>query len=211
MIRSLLILLLAVIFIPAMGQINAVTDTGDAVILYEDGTWEYLDGEVAEEKEIPLNETPFEKDKKSTFLIKSKKVNIGLWINPKAWSFEKGNEDDASEFKFIKKGEDLYGMLITEKIEVPLSTLKAIALENAKGVAPDTKVIHEEYRMVNGIKVLHLQLTGTLQGIKFTYKGYYYSSAEGSIQLVCYTADNLIKNYEKDIEILLNGLVALEE
>lgn len=209
--KSLLGLLLVIIFAPAVGQINAVTDTGDEVLLYEDGTWEYVDGAEVEETEIPTNETPFEKDKKSTFLIKSKKLNIGLWINPKEWSFEKGAEDDASEFKFVKKGEDLYGMLITEKIEVPLSTLKTIALENAKGVAPDTKVVHEEYRMVNGVKVLHMQLTGTLQGIRFTYLGYYYSSAEGSIQLVSYTADNLVQTYKKDIEILLNGLVVLEE
>ncbi len=188
-------------------QINALTETGDEVILYEDGTWKYLNDSIIENVEIPINEKEFLKDKKSTFLVKSKKLNVGIWINPKNWGFTKGTENDAFEYQFQKKGDDLYAMLISEKMQVPIETLIGIAVENAKSVAPDIKVIKEEYRNVNGIQVLMMQMSGTIQGMRFTYYGYYYSNSNGTIQLLTYTGENLFPNYLNDIEEFLNGLV----
>ena len=54
-----------------------------------------------------------------------------------------------------------------------------------------------------------MHMTGTIQGVKFTYYGYYYSNSNGTIQFLSYTGNNLIKTYLNDIEILLNGLVEL--
>ena len=199
------LILISVQFLTA--QISAVTETGDEVILYEAGTWKYLNDSIIENAEIPVNEKEFLKSKKSTFLVKSKKLNVGIWINPKNWSFTKGTENDAFEYQFRKKGDDLYAMLISEKMQIPIETLKGVAVENAKSAAPDIKIIKEEYRNVNGIKVLMLQMSGTLQGLRFTYYGYYYSNSNGTIQLITYTAENLFPNYLEDIEEFLNGLV----
>lgn len=186
-------------------QIKAVTETGDEVILFQDGTWEYVNADITEEFEISLNETNFTKEDKSTFLVKSEKLNIGVWINPRSWSFTKSTNNSAAEFEFQKKGEDLYGMLITEKIQIPLETLQEFALENARGVSPDIKITKEEYRIVNGIKVLMMQMAGTIQGMRFTYFGYYYSSSKGSIQLLTYTGEGLFDDYQGDMEDFLNG------
>ncbi len=188
-------------------QINAITDTGDEVILYTDGTWQYLNDSIIENSEISINNKEFIKDAKSTFLVKSKKLNIGIWMNPKSWSFTKGTDNDAFEFQFQKKGDDLYAMLISEKIQIPIETLKGIAIENAKGAAPDIKLTKEEYRNINGIQVLMLQMSGTIQGMRFTYYGYYYSNSNGTIQLLAYTGENLFNDYQNDIELFLNGFV----
>ncbi|WP_421919615.1 hypothetical protein [Marinifilum sp.] len=190
-------------------QINAITDTGDEVILYNDGTWKYLNDSIINNVAIPVNEKEFSKGKKSTFLVKSKKLNVGIWINPKSWNFTKGTENDAFEFQFQKKGDDLYAMLISEKMQIPIETLKGIAIENAKSAAPDINVIKEEYRNVNGIQVLMMQMAGTIQGMRFTYYGYYYSNSNGTIQLLTYTGENLFNNYLDDIEEFLNGLVEI--
>ena len=125
-------------------QINAVTETGDEVILYEEGTWKYLNDSINENSEISVNDTEFLKNKKSTFLVKSRKVKVGIWINPKRWSFTKGTENDAFEFQFQKKGDDLYAMLISEKMQIQIETLKNIAIENARSAAPDMKVVKEK-------------------------------------------------------------------
>ena len=61
--------------------------------------------------------------------------------------------------------------------------------------------------MVNGLKILFMQMNGTLKGIKFSYYGYYYSNASGSLQYVAYTSQNLLSKYTKEFEELLNGLV----
>jgi hypothetical protein len=190
-------------------QISAVTETGEEVILYEDGTWKFLNdsNSILDDTIIAINKKEFIKDKNSTFLVKSKKLNIGIWINPKNWSFTKGTENDASEFKFQRKGGDLYGMLIAEKTQISIESLKNIAINNAKSVSPDIKVIKEEYRNVNGIQVLLLQMSGTIQGFRFTYYGYYYSNANGTIQLLTYSGENLFPQFLGDMEEFLNGLV----
>ncbi|MCC7520261.1 MAG: hypothetical protein IT220_01380, partial [Flavobacteriaceae bacterium] len=106
-------------------------------------------------------------------------------------------------------GEDLYGMIISEKVEIPLETLRSIAIENGKSVAPDLKIMKEEYRTVNGLKLLLLQMNGTMQGIKFSYYGYYYSNTNGTVQFITYTSQNLLNSYIPEIEKLLNGIVEI--
>lgn len=203
----ILILLLSINYLHA--QINAITETGDEVLLYPDGTWAYLNDSLVEAKTIEVNEKKFTKSKSASFLVKSKKLNIGVWINPKHWTFERANENDASEFNFTRKGEDLYAMLISEKMEIPIVTLKQVAFENAREVAPDIKIVNEEYRFVNGIMVYMMQMNGSIQGMRVTYCGYYYSNSNGTIQLITYTAANLFDDYKDQVEELLNGLVEL--
>ena len=206
---SLLLFCLVTIF-NAEAQQNAVTETGEEVILFEDGTWNYVNEDYLKETEIPINPKNFEKDKKSTFLLKSKRIDLGFWLNPKIWSFKKAKSNEATEYQLKLKKDDLYAMIISEKIEIPLESLKKIAIENGRSAAPDLKLIKEEYRTVNGLKVLHLHMNGTVKGIKVSYSGYYYSDEGGTIQLVTYTSKNLFKAYKSKAEKLLNGLVKLD-
>jgi hypothetical protein len=112
---------------------------------------------------------------------------------------------DAQEYSFQSRGKDIYAMLITEKINIPIENLRNLAVSNAKEAAPDTKVITEEYRMVNGKKIFFMQMNGSIQGIKFTYLGYYYSSEGGTIQFISYTSQDLLNEYKNDMFDLLNG------
>ena len=204
---SLLTCLLSITI--AVSQQKAITETGDEVILNEDGTWKYLNEESIEKNEIPFNSKEFKKDSNSSFLLKSKKFNVGFWLDPKVWSFKKATDNPEAEYELQLKGGDLYAMVISEEVEVPLETMRSIAVENGRLAAPDLKISKEEYRNVNGLKVLLLQMDGTMQGIKFSYYGYYFSSENGTVQLITYTSQNLLKNYIKDCEILLNGLVEI--
>ncbi|MCX2744022.1 hypothetical protein OO013_09110 [Mangrovivirga sp. M17] len=193
-----------------LAQKNAITEFGEEVILFEDGSWEYVNKENATKNEIPENPTKFKKDEESSFLLKSQNLNVGFYIDPKSWTFKKANENDEAEYKMESKDGNLYGMVISEKIEIPLTTLKNIALENARSAAPDAKIIKEEYRNVNGLKVLHMQINGTMQGIKFSYYGYYYSDESGTVQFITFTSQNLLDIYKDKCEKLLNGLVKID-
>lgn len=207
---SITAVLLLSALLPAMAQIRAVTGEGDEVILYTNGTWEYVTMPEDEAVEIMTNPTPFSRETSASFLVKSKKVNLGVWINPRVWSFEKGGDEDAAEYTFQKKGEDVYAMLITERTMIPLMTLRGIALENARSAAPDITLLSEEYRTVNGKQMLMLQMAGTIQGLEFIYYGYYYSDENGTVQFVAYCGRNLFDEYIKDMESILNGLVVTE-
>ena len=208
--KSILVLICiySVNFIQA--QQKAVTETGAEVILYDDGTWKFQNEDELTIVEVRTNPIKLKKSEGATFLLKSNNLNVGFWLDPKLWSFKKQTENEAAEYKLLLKSGDLYGMIITEKVEIPLETLKSLALENGQKVAPDLKIVKEEYRNVNGLKVLLLEMSGTTQGIKFSYYGYYYSNTNGTVQFITYTSTKLLNSYKSKIEILLNGLVELE-
>lgn len=207
-ITLLLVCLLSITI--SQAQKKAVTETGEEIIIFEDGTWEYQDKESEKETEIPTNSKKFKKTDASTFLLKSSKIKLGFWLNPKEWTFKKSVENPDAEYEFKFKKDDLYAMVITEKFEIPLKQLKTIALENGRSIAPDLKIVKEEYRMVNGIKVMLLQMNGTMQGIKVSYYGYYYSNESGTVQFITYTSQNLIDVLKVESEKLLNGIVELK-
>ena len=186
---------------------SAVTDRGEIVILNDDGTWSHQD-KSKDISSVPTNSQKFETPKGSSFLLKSQKNDSAFWLNASKWNFKKAQEGSATEYEFELKGKDLYAMAVTEEVSIPIDSLGEIALENAKEVAPDTRIIKKEYRTVNGQKVLHLEFAGTIQGINFTYIAYYYSDKSGSTQFLAYTGTNLVSKYRVDINDLLNGFTS---
>jgi len=100
---------------------------------------------------------------------------------------------------------DGYALIIAERLQMPMATLKNIILQNARNAAPDAKIVKEDQRMVNGVPVTCLELTGTGQGIAFHYFGYYYAGKAGTIQVITYTGESLFPEYRNDFEDLLNG------
>lgn len=191
-------------------QIKAVTSNGDEVVLNPDGTWQYVNDSLTVSKPIETNPAKFVESPDASFLVKSNKIPCGVYINPKKWNFSKQDGTRATEFMFTLKDNDAYAMLITEKMEIPIETLKSAALSNARKASPGIKVTSEEYRNVNGIKVLCMQMEGIVQGMNFTYLGYYFSNEGGTVQFITYTSSSLMKEYKKELETLLNGFVVVE-
>ncbi len=205
--KKLLVAILLLLAATSYAGQTAVTDTGEKVILNGDGTWAYADKAPKPAAKIETNKKKFEKPKDSTFLLKSTRNNSACWINTGKWSFSKTQGDAAAEYRFQLKGKDLYAMVITEGIEMPVESLADTALTNARSAAPDAKMIMQEYRVVNGKKVIYMEFKGTIKSVNFTYHGYYYSNSSGSTQLLAYTATNAVAKYESDMTDFLNGLV----
>jgi hypothetical protein len=80
-----------------------------------------------------------------------------------------------------------------------------VALNNALEAAPDAKIVEEQRRRVNGTDVVMLRLEGTTSGIAATFLGYYYGGPAGTVQVICYTGQNLFQEYRPDFEDFLNG------
>lgn len=202
-------LALAFLFLPivAFGQQAAVTDTGEQVYLYSDGTWEYLNKQDGLDTEIPVNARRFQKPESATFPVRSQEVDVDFWIDPQKWQFIKSIENPDAEYEFTLKGEDLYGMVITERVEIAMPELSQIALENMKSLAPNARIIHREYRTINGTKVLRMHLEGKGSGMAFQFIGNYYSDDSGSIQHLVWTGKNLVEEFRPEIEDFLNGMM----
>ena len=205
--KNFIAMFLMLMMTPVLASQRAITDTGDEVILKNDGTWTYSSQAPKKSGKIKTNKTIFKKPKASGFQLKSKKNNSAFWINPAKWSFKKAVSNTEAEYEFQLKGKDLYGMAVTEEIQIALESLVDLALTNAQSAAPDARITKKEYRKVNGKKVIYMEIQGTIQSIKFTYMGYYYSNESGSTQLITYTATNLVPKYKRDVNDFLNGLI----
>jgi len=192
-------------------QINAITETGQEVILKPDSTWTYKNNLEEEVKVIPKNEAIFEKEAENSFLVKSKVFDIGVWINPKEWSFEKSTLNQYAEYQFVKKSLNSWAMLITEPVTIELEMLGDIAYANAKSGAQGLTKDLEEYRTVNGEEILCIKMSGIVQGVDLTYIGYYYSNEKGTVQLLTWCYSQEFEKLKEDNLKFLNGLVVLKE
>jgi len=201
-------------FLITHAQISALTETGRQVILFNDGTWKYSTENKENNKNKPdtikTNPAKFSKSPAATFLVKSEKTNTGIFIDPDKWTFKPHLENETSpEYRFNFKSDDCFALLITEKTPFNLEIFPEIALKNAQKAAIDARITNQEYRLVNGNKVLFLEMSATIQGIKFKYVGYYFSNEKGSIQLLTYTSEATYKDTFSELETFLNGFVVI--
>ena len=189
-------------------QISAVTENGDEVTLFDDKSWAYKNENLSDKLSLTSSYPVYNYGTNSTFLVKSNKIKIGAQIDPKKWSFNKSLADD-SEYEFELKNEELFGLMINEKIEMPLENLKDTAFYNFNFASEDARIVNQEFRIVNDLTVLMLHMEGTIDGFKIFYYGYYFSSKNGTTQFITYSTANLFEHYKADIEKFLNGLIEI--
>lgn len=209
---TLLTVILVAITSISVAQQTATTSDGKTVILNEDGTWKY---DETKSTNILFNDSllpKFSKPISSKTLLKSQRTNHAVWYNSLKWSTVDVKPTEASEYLFKLKDRDGYCLTVVEKIEIPVENFREIILKSLRmRGAEQMEIVKEEYRMVNGQRVLHMQFDASSKGIKFTYTGYYYSNETGTTQLLCYTGKNLFKDYKQDFENMLNGFAVIPE
>jgi hypothetical protein len=189
-------------------QKQATTTEGEKVWLFSDGSWSYaINDSVPERKPIRENPNPLKYSVEATELTSSQMIPMGLMMKPGEWDHEIAMEGEYGEFVFTNHNDALFALMINEAIPSTLENMREVVLSNARAVAPDMKVTDEEYRTVNGLRVLMIQMTGTLEGTRYQYYNYYYTDEEGSTQLLTYTSAKAFSLYKTEMEKLLNGLV----
>lgn len=97
-------------------------------------------------------------------------------------------------------------MMITEQIEVELDRLPQLAFEILRRTAPNSRIVPQEFRVVNDYKIVRMRMGANVQGINLSYIGYYTSDKSGSTQFVTYTPTNLVEKNMPEIDEFLNGL-----
>lgn len=197
---------LALCGVAAQAQVKAVTETGEEVVLYSDGTWK----STAAPKpgwNTRLDTLSVKKGEKSTFLVKGKKLKYGVWTNPKKWTFstDKLPSAPSTEYFFRMKDGDAYTITVPEEVQVDFEALSALGLKIAQAADPNARIVSEENRLVNGVLVKCVEMKVSVQGMGLYYIGYYYSGPEGIVRMLAFTSQNTITKYRKDMEELLNG------
>ncbi|MGZ5189331.1 MAG: hypothetical protein ACXWB5_07855, partial [Kaistella sp.] len=118
---------LAVLFLSLniFSQQKALTEDGKEVVLFDNGTWKFVNESDAKVLEnIPTNENVFEKTKAASFLLRSKKIDVGIFFDPKKWKLATQNISPHVEYFFTERSgtEEHFAFVITEKVQI--ATLK---------------------------------------------------------------------------------------
>jgi hypothetical protein len=190
----------------AMGaDLSATTEEGKKVLLKENGTWKYV--ETIEAKGATGGK--FDRSTAATEKIEILKGKAAVYYNPNKWRGLK--ETEPGRFELTHQEGDSYAMVIAERMQMPVESLRNIALSNAREAAPDIQVVAEERRKVNGSDLIFMQTAGSIQGMRITYLGHYYTGKAGSVQIIAFTGENLIDDYKNDIQEFLNGFQLLQQ
>lgn len=215
--RNLITNLLSIFFFTTSllsGQEVAVTERGDSVVLYSNGTWDYYENYLTgfdNVEEIRINPEVFAIPKASGKKVNGLNQTYELWYDEQKWKRIPAGElnpDADIALKYLHG--DLYAMIIYEEVEISVENLVEIALDNAIGVAPDIRAVDKEYRVVNDNTLIWMRMDGTTQGMKMSYYSYYYSNVKGTWQFHVFSGTLLIDRYIEDVEDLLNGFQVRE-
>ena len=83
--QTILTIALTAVCSLSQAQIKAITENGEEVVLFENGQWEYTEGNEYVEEEILMNPVKFTRPATSAFLLKSTKFNVGTYLDSKKW------------------------------------------------------------------------------------------------------------------------------
>ncbi len=156
------------------------------------------------EKTAPVEQTPTKQKAVSTTKYDIKNVKTSsLSFDSTKWKQQEPEKDGRVEF--VHTTGEGYASIISERPQMTLKMLREAALENAKKVSPDARIVSEEKRTINGREVMRLEMKATIQEIPFAYIGYYFTGKEGTVQVLTFTTENLLSDYRADFEEFLNG------
>jgi hypothetical protein len=120
----------------AQNATRARTESGREVLLFSDGTWKYAD-----ESKEPAKPVANAKPSSATASKKTKNGSFGIWFDPDKWKVSDSGPNESVEFRFNHASGDGYAMVISERIAIPVSSLKDFVMDSARKAAPDVKII----------------------------------------------------------------------
>lgn len=196
----LAVALLCALPLASQAQIRATTDDGKRVQLLPDGTWKY---ETAVRPSSPAAAAR----RKSAAATTRVAVPFGdalFWMDGARW---KEQSREGGRVVFIGDDAKSFGMIVSEGLGgVPTSSMKNVALTNAKKLDPNARVVFEERRVINGRELLYLEMDVTGQGIPFRFTGYYHGGTKSNLQVIGYTVRGEIEATRKGLEEFINGI-----
>ncbi|NOU61391.1 hypothetical protein ELS83_16405 [Marinifilum sp. JC070] len=204
-------------------QTRAVTELGDTIYVYNNGTWSF---EIQEEApvvnefdflnqilDIDTIQKPYSYPANAKKQVKSERNQFAVKYNDKIWKrIPPATLNEEAEIAFQAKHTDIWCVIITEVTPIDADKLFKIAKkmmeENTGGIA---KIKKTEVRTVNENQIFYGKLETDFSGINFIFNSYYFSNEKGSVQFVTWTSSTLHELNKDLIQDLLNGFVVLDQ
>lgn len=199
----------------SFGQIKALTEDGKEVVLFDNKTWRFTnETDEKQQNSIITNDNPFSKSEDATFLLRSSKIDAGIYINPKKWktsSVKLGSLEYSFEFKKSQNSATMAG-LSTDNVPIQtLKNLRDLVLANIQKSVDYFKLINSEYRTVNGNKVIFAEYAANRQGIDFHYVANFYLNENGFCNAIAFTYEKDFEKNKAELLSFINGLVKTDK
>ncbi len=203
--RLLLLIFLFVISHITFADQFATTDSGERVILHDNGSWEYLDD--MSKDQSPIGVSGHVKPILAVESVTGARKTYTIWFNPDIWIELQQHHNQVSEYEFQIKDGSAFAIVIYERAQIPVEQMKNIMITNAKRFATDVSLITWEKRNVNESELMFISYSATMKQMEFIYACYVYSDANGTLQFMAYTNPALYTEMKQEMADLLNGLV----
>jgi hypothetical protein len=115
--------------------------------------------------------------------LKSKINEYGVYIDIKNIDFSKEKFLEEAEFNLINKKRSIWIMMTNEDIDLPLVSVRDEKIRQLTKSDSKYEVLEEDYRIVNGNKVVHMRFRFKDKGITTIMCIYLTSSSVGTAQL----------------------------
>ena len=220
--KTIISSIVIVIFVTnfTQAQTLAITEGGDTVYIYDNGTWSYeIDENYVEANNInTLLSVPIEIDSlngvfvldaKCNKLVSSKLNQFDFNYDASKWKrIPPASLNPDAEFAFQNKETDIWCAIITEVTEIGKENILKIAkytMEQNTGASVTIRAV--ENRFVNGSDVLRGSFNAMINGIDFIFDTYYYSDERGTTQVTTWTSHSIYNTNDTEIHNFLNGFV----
>jgi len=206
-------------FTSVFSQTKAVTELGDTIYVYNNGTWSY---EMLEEtpefnelsflnESIPLDtiSNEFTYSQSATKEVENSFDLFKIKYNEKKWRrVPSASLNDEAEFAFENKDADIWCIVISEETSIAPEMLFSIARQSIKEkMGTNPEVIKSELRTVNGHQVVRGAMKANVSGITFLFDTYYFSNENGSVQFTTWSSEAIWKREQENILEFLNGFI----
>lgn len=200
-------------------QTKAITEDGDTIYVYDNGTWSFEKLEqMPEANELAYLTAELKIDTLSNDFVYSKNANkqvsnshnqFIIKYDDNQWKrVPPATLNDDAEFAFQSKDSDIWCVVISEETPIEPDKLYRIALKTIERKAKTkAEIVKTELRKVNGNNVIRGVSRANFSGITFIFDSYYFSNDKGSVQFTTWTSEKVWERTEDKIINLLNGFI----
>ena len=182
--------------------IEANTPDGKTVVLYEDGTWR--------PRTLVLDQAIIRKTQFATVKLPSKFGFHEFWVDPKLWVTTTPPSVDVERF-FTYENREAWCGVIPERMQITREALSKVSFENIKRLDGRARIEQQSRAFVNGLHGDVFEATATVDGFLVTYYGFLWSGSAGTVQMTCWTSQNLIEEYKPIFNDFFGGFMLLEQ
>jgi hypothetical protein len=132
-----------------------------------------------------------------------------LWLDWLKWYDEKRVPGRVA---FTHVDRHVLGYVLVDRTAgVPTSKMSDWALRNAMRLDPKARIRKQEYRLVNGRELLHLELVVSQNSPPMVFAGYYHGGVKTNLQAISWCFEEDFEKHQSLIDEFISGIEIREE